>query len=227
MSLLLSIDTAGSACAVALSRGEEITALRVLTEPRVHAAKLAPTIRDLAADHGGLESIDAIAVSKGPGSYTGLRIGVSTAKGLAFALDVPLVGVQTFEALALANVGFVKDDATLATTAPSRRNEVYWQMWSRRDDAVVPVTEPVSDRITDVKEALEASGESIVVLGEGSGLLGRTPPADARPAVRGVAVVGADRIRLGQVEDVISFEPYYLKEFVAKKPGSPFERLSF
>ncbi|MFV1981642.1 MAG: tRNA (adenosine(37)-N6)-threonylcarbamoyltransferase complex dimerization subunit type 1 TsaB, partial [Rhodothermia bacterium] len=104
MNLLLSIDTAGSACAVALSTPDDLLAVRVLREPRIHSAKLVPLIREVVEDAGfQTRDIDAVAVSKGPGSYTGLRIGVSTAKGLAFGLDIPLVGVATFEALGWAN----------------------------------------------------------------------------------------------------------------------------
>ena len=211
---------------------------------------MVPLIREVVLDAGYQKrDIGAISVSKGPGSYTGLRIGVSTAKGLAFGLAIPLVGVATFEALAWANrhIGSPRREAAtrepgkddvLVTTAPSRRNEAYWQLW--RHDALVPValTEPTSDTYDDVADALRRSNDFMTLAGDGAEILqavlekvGLSPVVlgveELQPAIHGVSALGHRLIDLGQTEDVALFEPFYLKEFVALKGASPFDRLPF
>jgi len=189
--------------------------------------------------------IDAVAVSKGPGSFTGLRIGVSTAKGLAFGLDIPLVGVATFEALAWANRTLVfatnvpgRRQSSLVTTAPSRRDETYWQLWKVDADPPTPLTEPRSDLYREVGRRLREAELPITLVGEGADLLAAVleepdPPArvvgpeEMRPAIHGVTELGHRLLVKGRTEDVALFEPFYLKEFIARKGRSPFDRLPF
>jgi len=244
LSLLLSIDTAGSACAVALSTSDDILAIRVVREPRSHSAKLVPLIREVVEDAGfQTRDIRAVAVSKGPGSYTGLRIGVSTAKGLAFGLDIPLVGVATFEALAWANLAglsarLAPRTAHLLTTAVSKRNEVYWQMWQTDNDQATAQSEPKSDRYAEVADVLRKLKYPVILVGEGlealrpvlegSGVSVSVIELDeSHLAIHGVSALGHRLLAEGRTEDVALFEPFYLKEFVARKGRSPFEKLPF
>src|SRR5690606_627052 len=99
--IILQIDTATSVCSVAVSRSGITIATAELDEPNVHASKLTRLIEKVVFDAGiKLSDLDAVAVSKGPGSYTGLRIGVSTAKGLCYGLDIPLIGIDSLLSLA-------------------------------------------------------------------------------------------------------------------------------
>ena len=100
MDYLLSIETALDVCSVAISNGEEIIAIKEESEHNIHSAKLTVFIEEICRESGiSLSELCAIAVSKGPGSYTGLRIGVSVAKGLAYSLDKPLIAINTLESL--------------------------------------------------------------------------------------------------------------------------------
>jgi tRNA threonylcarbamoyladenosine biosynthesis protein TsaB len=190
-----------------------------------------------------MEAVSAISISKGPGSYTGLRIGVSTAKGLAFGLGIPLVGVETFEAMAYANRNAFTDqqlDLALVTCAPSRRNETYWQAWDRggKEGAPIALNQARSDHLDEFVRHVASLDREMIVVGENAdalverigGATDRVSALDARdvvPTITGVHEVGHLRLSKGLFEDVASFEPFYLKEFVAKKGGSPFDRLPF
>jgi tRNA threonylcarbamoyladenosine biosynthesis protein TsaB len=219
--------------------------MRVIREPRMHSSRLVPLIKEIVIESGrSIPDIGAIAVSKGPGSFTGLRIGVSTAKGMAYALGIPLVGVETFEALAHANTYSDTDlhRTLLVTIAPSRKNETYWQAWRlgapgdlRRPEST---SEARSDTFEDAADMLLENSLPMTIVGPGADeLLARIQyagsdamviaPDDARPAVTGVSALGHELLALKQIEDVAQFEPFYLKAFVARKGGSPFDRLGF
>src|SRR6476469_1139215 len=101
MALILQIETSTTSCSVALSLGGKTIAVKELTERNAHASNLTLFIREVMLESGKeMSDLNAVAVSMGPGSYTGLRIGVSTAKGLCFALDIPLIGINTLHAMA-------------------------------------------------------------------------------------------------------------------------------
>ena len=121
--VILLIETATEACSVALSRGTEIIAEKVITEPKRHAALLAPFIKEVTAKTGlSISDCSAVAVSEGPGSYTGLRVGVSTAKGLCFGAGIPLLSVGTLQILAMQGIGKAE---TIIPMIDARRMEVY------------------------------------------------------------------------------------------------------
>ncbi len=215
---------------MAISKNDRLIAARILDEPRIHSARLVPLIDEVVRAAGyRMADVQAVAVSRGPGSFTGLRIGVSTAKGIAFGLGIALVGVPTFEALAQANVGLVDEGETLVTASPSRRNEAYVQFWEVVGTSAVALSEPQSLTFEELAQAASGFDTRLVLVGEGAGLLDarRPEPSTLKPAVYGVVELGGARLARGEVEDVESFEPFYLKEFVAKKGGSPFDRLKF
>ncbi|MEM8601969.1 MAG: tRNA (adenosine(37)-N6)-threonylcarbamoyltransferase complex dimerization subunit type 1 TsaB [Bacteroidota bacterium] len=236
--LTLGIETATDVCSVALLDGDALLAEASLRLPRQHAARLVPLVRDVLAHTGrAATDLDLVAVSEGPGSYTGLRIGVSTAKGLAIAADARLVGVPSLEALACQAAPLAQPGDRIAVAFPSRRGEVY---------AAGFVVSPEHDIAS-----LPGAGPTAIVLDEAAAwwpdsdaaattwLLGPAAPqlgaALARPLTRLLdaarfAPSAALVARLGReraydahgdawrTEDVASFEPSYLKEFVAGKP---------
>ena len=233
--LILSIDTSDRTLGVDVSLGGHSLSHRIIDEPRVHASMLVPTILEVLLQSGKvMMDLDAVAVAGGPGSYTGLRIGVSTAKGLSFALGIPLIAIPTMDALAL-GFGHSAASAGLVTCLNSRKGEIYAQVWdvSAAPLALTPVAAVPLD---ELPEFLFSSGRAeFAFAGSGSAaaLDAALPvrsitvnPIDSDagwPTVRGVAVVAKERYDTARFEDVSQFEPLYLKDFAARKGSSPFE----
>ena len=129
MSLILNIETATNVCSVALSENNKILGFKETADPNVHSSQLTVFIESLLKkEKTDIKSLNAVAVSKGPGSYTGLRIGVSVAKGICYALDIPLISVSTLQAMAF-GIGarnIIKDkNAWMCPMIDARRMEVY------------------------------------------------------------------------------------------------------
>lgn len=239
---LLALETTTDVCSVALWQAEAVPVLLTLDRRRAHAENLVLLVQD-ALRYGNVAqaAVEAIAVSQGPGSYTGLRIGVSTAKGLAVAWDAALVGVPTLEALARQALPFAEPGDVLIPAFNARRDEVYAAAFSatpegtlqpRQAPAALPLAEAAAWR-----PAPSGVGATWL-LGEGATALAETWPAPEtrrlrilpglRPTARTVAELGAARLAIGMTENVAAFEPFYLKPFIAKKREKTiFERLPF
>lgn len=239
---LLALETATDVCSVALVADGQVLADLTLRRPRAHAESLVPMIED-ALRYAGLtaSALEAVAVSMGPGSYTGLRIGVSTAKGLAMAVDAKLIGVPSLEALAAGAASRVAPGGTICALFNSRRQEVYaaaFRCGAANDLESVAGAEALL--LDDVPGWLESlGGERLWLVGEG------VPRVEPRLSSlnRNVEVIGLQavapsavwvarqallRYEHGAFEDLAAFEPFYLKAFVAKKPkASIFEKLNF
>ena len=114
MCIILSIETSTRVCSIAIHQNQELIALSNLFQEKSHSAKLSILIDQLLLNSDiTYNDLSAVAVSKGPGSYTGLRIGISTAKGLCFTLGIPLISIDTLEALAKSQLNNLKDDSLL------------------------------------------------------------------------------------------------------------------
>ncbi len=175
--IVLAIDTCLPACSVALARDGEI--LGWLSEPtaRRHQERLAPMTRDLIATAGlDFAALDRIGVTVGPGSFTGLRVGLAFAKGLAFALGRPCVGVGTLEALAAS----VEGDGRKAAVIDAGRGRVYMQLFDGAISLSGPDILPLETAVARLIE-LYASAE-VILTGPGAALLaGALPGAIVRP----------------------------------------------
>src|SRR3989339_992061 len=127
MSLILHIETATETCSVALCKGADVIAEKESTEMNVHSSKLTVFIEEMFQDTAiDISSLDAVAVSEGPGSYTGLRIGVSTAKGICYGIEKPLIAVSTLEALTFAiDKNNISAETWFCPMIDARRMEVY------------------------------------------------------------------------------------------------------
>ena len=228
MSLILNIETGTDICSAALSQDGELIALRESSGGQEHARKLALYIDELLKGNDyEPEDLDAVAVGKGPGSYTGLRIGVSTAKGICYALGIPLIGIGSLEALANvaaedheAGILNVEDWATakLCPMIDARRMEVYTQIF---DSTLNAITEPEARIITadSFSEFIDGKRE-FVIFGNGAAKCVETLPeqgvifANVAPSARGIVKPAFDAFRAGRFEDTAYFEPFYLKDFV-------------
>ncbi len=242
--VLIALETATDVCGVALLREGRVEVELSLRRPRRHAAQLAPLVRD-ALRYGGLEPADlsAVAVSMGPGSYTGLRIGVSTAKGLCMATDAALVGVPTLEALAASVAPCAEAGHVLLPLLDARRDEVYAAAFRREArGAVEPIAETVACPVEALPEwlsgALPGAGRACWLAGSGAtkaadALRGAgydahvLDPAMHPPSAAHVGHRALARLARGDAgEDVAAFEPFYLKDFVATpRRGTAFDRL--
>lgn len=232
--MLLALETATDVCSVALAADGGVAGVAETLAPRSHAAMLAPLVRDLLAQHDiGTSDLSAVAVSAGPGSYTGLRIGASTAKGLAWTHGVPLIAVPSLEALAWGAQDVLAPGDVLVAAFRSRRGEAYVAAFMRSDDAFVEAARPAALGLDEIAGWLPEHDGALWIVGEAgatvAGALGRPArlldPSRVRPSAAAVAALGWSRWRAGVVEDVAAFEPAYLRAFVAERGGSIFERL--
>ncbi|MCH5334690.1 MAG: tRNA (adenosine(37)-N6)-threonylcarbamoyltransferase complex dimerization subunit type 1 TsaB [Alistipes sp.] len=226
MSLILCIETGTDICSVGLARDGELISLRESAEGRDHARKTAVFVDELLSQTGvSPDELDAVAVGKGPGSYTGLRIGVSFAKGLCYGLDIPLVAPGSLDALAEVaredyEAGIIDvdgwDDAILCPMVDARRMEVYTQLF---DTAGNPLTEVSAEIVTaDSFAESRRSGRQFVIFGNGAAkcadLLAGASLVSVAPSARGLARLAQRALDEGRTEDIAYFEPFYLKDFV-------------
>ncbi|TAE30853.1 MAG: tRNA (adenosine(37)-N6)-threonylcarbamoyltransferase complex dimerization subunit type 1 TsaB [Cytophagales bacterium] len=239
--LLLSIDTSTTVCSVALHRADgdslqaELLGCFELFTERTSSAMLTTLMRDVVRYAGfQLADLDAVVVAKGPGSYTGLRIGTSTAKGLCFALDKPLLAVNTLQAMAEQVRSFLAMPPAGSPDRPpsllfcpmidARRMEVYCALY----DAQGMEHKPTAAEIIDENSFADwLRDHTLVFFGDGADkcrtVLGQHPNAVfldemIRPSSRTIGQLAVERFRAGQFEDVAGFEPFYLKEFMVTKP---------
>ena len=162
--IVLALDTALSACQAAVTEDGRVLALRSEPMERGHQERLAPLVAETMAQAGvGFDRIDRIAVTVGPGSFTGVRVGLAFAKGLALALDRPCLGVGTLEALAAGKPGFV------AAVVDARRDQLYLQVFVDGAPVMAPDALAAGDAAARLAELY--SGGPAVLTGPGAGLL--------------------------------------------------------
>ena len=217
MALILNIETSTKNCSVCISNKDEVIISKELNDLNYsHAEKLHPFILDVIKSSGvSIESLDAIAVSKGPGSYTGLRIGVSAAKGLCFALNKPLISVETLNALALSID--VKEEAYIIPMLDARRMEVYSAVFTNSKEQI----REVKAEVIDENSFKEYTDKKVYLLGDGSDkckeILNHPNfvfVKDKHPSSVQMAELSYAKYKKNDIEDVAYFEPFYLKDFM-------------
>ncbi len=226
MSLILCIETGTDICSVGIAKDGELLSLRESDEGRDHARKVGVFVDELLRETGVVpDDLDAVAVGKGPGSYTGLRIGVSFAKGLCYGLQKPLVAVGSLDALVevaredheagiLAVDGW--DGAYLCPMVDARRMEVYAQVF---DTEGRPQGEVSAEVVGEGSfAAFRNQGRPLVIFGSGArkcaGVLSDAVCVEVTPSARGLARLAQQALDEGRTEDIAYFEPFYLKDFV-------------
>lgn len=216
MALILNIETATKNCSVALTKDGVTLAIReVATQNFSHAEKLHVFIEELfSATHLKLHDLNAIAVSQGPGSYTGLRIGVSAAKGLCYALSVPLIAVDTLELLARK----IKiTEGIIVPMIDARRMEVFCAFFDTNYNRIRETKAEIIDETSysEISETLHLIGDGAMKFKD---VLTDTKfqyyPEIEFPSATEMAQVSFQKFQNSQFEDVAYFEPFYLKDFV-------------
>lgn len=217
MGKILCIETATTNCSVALSVDGKLLAIKEDNNLGYsHSEKLHLYIQDILKENG-LEpgDLDAVAISKGPGSYTGLRIGVSAAKGLCFSLDIPLISVPTLTSLAHK----VKEKGRVVPMLDARRMEVYTAVFNSEKQQV----EETSARILEPNSYIDLlNSGKVSFIGSGVAKFQEIcshPNAifvqDQLPSAREMVPLASAKFQQKDFEDVAYFEPYYLKDFMA------------
>ena len=223
MTILL-LETATAVCSVALARDGEVLAELHSDQPNAHSSQLSLFVEQLFEQcHMSMSQLDAVCVSSGPGSYTGLRIGVSSAKGICYALSIPLLSVPTLQGMAAQYYMQHPDyQGMVCPMIDARRMECYTAIYA---SPTLALKEVDADIITPNIYDEYLNRGPVTFLGDGAektrALLGGHPNAryatDFRISSTGMLPTAMQRLQAGQVEDVAYFEPFYLKDFVAKK----------
>lgn len=230
MANILNIETSTDVCSVALTSEGQVLEHCENYEGQTHATLLSQYVQNVLRYARQREmALDAVAVSIGPGSYTGLRIGLSEAKGLAFGLGVPLIGVNTLQLLAVSAMfsHFIDEDKLLyVPMIDARRMEVYTAAYTPALEAVVEPQAMILDEHSF--EAQLDEGFALVLMGNGSDKARDVMTRDGVRHIPGIKSVALDMLALsekafreGNFIDVAYSTPLYLKEFQATKPKNP------
>ncbi len=224
MSIILQIETATQVCSAAISIDGKTIALKEEAAQNIHASKLTLFIDEVMKRANlGYRDLEAIAVSKGPGSYTGLRIGVSTAKGLCFALDKPLIGINTLQMMAN---GFLIENPNhggmICPMIDARRMEVFTSVYNNQLREI----EPIHAKIVDDKSfILELDTNFVMFVGDGSEkcksvLVHQNAHFSTENfnSAHYMSNLAHQAFEQQDFEDVAYFEPFYLKDFVFTTP---------
>jgi len=221
MSYILNFDTATKNCSVSISRFGELVSLKELNSGGYsHAEKLHVFIEDVLKEAKiEFSDLSAVCVGKGPGSYTGLRIGVSAAKGICFALDIPLISIETLEIL---RSSVSVEEGVVVPMLDARRLEVFSAVYDT-NGVVIRETEAQIIDSNSFSEYLEKG--KVHFLGDGAEKCKEIIQhknavfIDAHfPSAKNMVVLSEDKFKDKIFEDVAYFEPFYLKDFVGIKP---------
>jgi tRNA threonylcarbamoyladenosine biosynthesis protein TsaB len=227
MSLILQIETATASCSVALAKDGDVLGFKQVNGRNLHAEVITRFVEELITGAGfSYNNLDAIAVSCGPGSYTGLRIGISTAKGLCFALDKPLIAVETLAAMAEGVAGMDvysnQTDLLLCPMIDARRMEVYTAIFNINGENIKPTAAEIVDE-NSFADILQ--NNNVLFFGDGAekcfNVLKAHPSAlylpDFLNSATHLTKKAVEKFNNDDFEDVAYFEPYYLKDFIAGK----------
>lgn len=218
MPILLTIDTAGETASVALSNDKDVIASRVSTDQKNHASFIQAAIQDIIQTTGiAINNIDAVSVVNGPGSYTGLRVGLASAKGIAYATSKPLILLNTLTVMALAAIEkFNLTDALYCPMIDARRNEVFTAVYDSALNIILP-PQPIVIEKDSYKNFLEE--QKVVFFGSGHNKCGKVIShenavfADVPYSVFHITSLTSQAYMESDFSDIAYSEPFYTKEF--------------
>jgi tRNA threonylcarbamoyladenosine biosynthesis protein TsaB len=221
MSYILSIETSTKVCSIALHQGSSLLSSAEVLVEKSHS-KIITGLIDVLLQSTGLEysQLNAVAVSKGPGSYTGLRIGVSTAKGLCYGLNIPLIAINTLEAMAYEVNKFNPMAYNLCPMLDARRMEVYCALINKENTFIQETQAKVID---ENSFSAELESGKVLFFGDGAlktqNLLSKSGNAffldGIYPSAKNIGYLAFKSYEEKKFEDLIYFEPFYLKDFIS------------
>jgi len=227
--MIICLETSTALCSVALCDSNGVVALKESGENKSHASLLTVFTGELLSDAGlKADALEAVVVSKGPGSFTGLRIGVSVAKGIAYAASIPLIGIETTRSMYHGVTDTLKKkygagDSTLyVPMLDARRMEVYYSVMSATGETVRDISAEIitEDSFSEIDESVR-----ILIFGDGA--------VKCREVVKRANTLIVDEFRISAAsmyepaykslkdhhfEDIAYFEPFYLKDFITSRP---------
>jgi tRNA threonylcarbamoyladenosine biosynthesis protein TsaB len=228
MAYILHLETATKVCSVAIARDGILISYKETSVANSHSSLITNFIDDVVKAAGiTLHDLNAICISMGPGSYTGLRIGVSTAKGFCYALNIPLIAINTLQSMAnyyaANNPDHLNNETLLCPMIDARRMEVFTAFFDQEGKFV---TETSAEIINDESFNKELSDHKIIFFGDGAGKcaqsLSHNPSAvfhdEFTISSRGMISIAWEKYKAKHFENVAYFEPYYLKDFIATTP---------
>lgn len=221
MAVILSLDSSTSVCSVAVHRDNQLVINELNSKPRAAASSLAVMVQSaLVASSISREEISAVAITSGPGSYTGLRITTSTAKGLCMALNVPLISVDSISVLAKQVVDVISVDF-YCPMIDARRMEVYYALLNKKLHFMEPISEM---EISPSSFQDELQNSKIALFGDGSEKFKKMVNhknaifvEGIQPNAKDLGKLAYERFQNGKFESLDQFEPFYLKDFYFKK----------
>jgi tRNA threonylcarbamoyladenosine biosynthesis protein TsaB len=227
--MIICLETSTPVCSVALCDSSGTIAIKESSEDKSHASLLSVFIEEILSGAGiRARDLEAVAVSKGPGSYTGLRIGVSTAKGISYAASIPLIGIETTISMfhgiseSIRKKYGLDDKSLFVPMLDARRMEVFYSIVSSEGKTVKDITAEIIDErsFTDIPGNVR-----ILIFGDGA--------SKCREVLKRDNIVFADEFRISasymykpafkslrerHFEDIAYFEPFYLKDFITSRP---------
>ena len=225
--LILALDTSSIVASVALMDEEKLIGEYIINHEKTHSQKLMPLIAAMLSDcEHRLEEVDVIAVAEGPGSFTGLRIGVATAKGLAHGMNKPMVGISTLDGLAF-NMPYC--EGLICPILDARRSQVYTAVYKWDNGTLNRVFEPMAVSVEDLTALLEKRPEKITFLGDGvkvneSFLRERlgdrvllAPKSAAMQRASSIAELALQKARDGKLDNFYGLTPEYLRKSEAER----------
>lgn len=225
--LFLAVETSSTNCSVGLIKNDELIDSIELNDGYSHGEKLAVFVESLLSKNNvNIDDLSAVAVGEGPGSYTGLRIGVSFVKGLAFLSKVKLISINSLHSMVMQVLSLLEDvssDALFIGAIDARRDEVYVGIYNSKGSLVKEIQPMI---ISEDSFSEYADNRNVFVLGSGAKKIKRIISFshqfkfhfDVFPSAFGMQKIILDKYLVQQFEDVAYFEPFYLKDFVAGTP---------
>ena len=222
---ILGIDTSSMVASMALLSEEKLIAEYSVNNKKTHSEKMMGVLERLFEDSGILlRDIDAIAVSRGPGSFTGIRIGMATVQGMAHAAGIPMIGVNTLDGLAQ---NLLYGDGLICPIIDAQRGDVYASLYRFEEGELIRLWDYEIADAGELCERLSSLGEKVRILGDGVPVLKRVMkdssgislahPVAMMPRGSSVAAVGLKRYAEGKTEDCFTVEPFYIRKSNAEE----------
>ncbi|QXM05207.1 tRNA (adenosine(37)-N6)-threonylcarbamoyltransferase complex dimerization subunit type 1 TsaB [Crassaminicella indica] len=224
---ILALDTSSIVATVAVMDDDRLIGEYIINHKRTHSQKLMPMIKALLEScEVTMKDIDIVAVAKGPGSFTGLRIGVATAKGLAHAQNIPVVGISTLDALAF-NMPF--SEGIICPILDARRNQVYTAVYKWENKDLYSIEKPAAMSIKELVEKLIERPEKVTFLGDGieanrEYLIERlgeravfSPNSVKMQRASSVAELAMEKAKNGEIQNYFELVPTYLRKSEAER----------
>jgi tRNA threonylcarbamoyladenosine biosynthesis protein TsaB len=235
MALILNIETSTEICSVSISKDGKCIALKMIGASEIetgrgsHSKLLAPFMKELLEQNNVLpENLDALAVSSGPGSYTGLRIGVSTCKGFCFGANLPLIAINTLQIMANMAEHSMNDYDLYVPMIDAKRMEVYTAIF----DEKVRFISNVEAKVIDENSFAEFKSKKVAFFGNGSDKCEDILRSDnflflknIYPSAEYMGSFAEQYFNENKFVDLVYFEPFYLKEFVTTTPKNKIQNL--